>query len=763
MATYNSATAGNWSSTSTWGGSGPPSNGDTVNITHTVTYDINDDVNTIATINLNTNGTLQWTGGVGTKTIRFTNMSISGGKLLGKDGTFIRCLGYIQVANTNDSEITMKGSVPNFQTTLSSELTVGSGYLSVTDSSGFAVGDYISVYDYNTISYSVQTNECFIINSIDETNIFLRRYVGPKFTLIRETDTSSNQFYTSDDVRAWRQGMKFVINIDVLEVDTVDVFNKIIYTTTNASQTHSINDVGYETGVEYPHLNGENVYKLCTTVVSAQSGNNYIDVGSSGGWFVDDEIAIGGSTYANSENKKIQSISVGGGTGGSDRLTLTANLTANHDAGGIVVKINRDCVFHGNTSDTLSATSGYIYVLANSANRTFRFENFEMRYYGNNASSYYYGLNLRNTYDRSVILLNMVGRHAHKSSDLGSIRGYSYYYYVMLNNVVYDTQSGLGLYSSGDNSYYSGNITIKVNSIGYWNYNYSNIAWDYNIGESSGYLMYTIYNGYNYFNTIISGKPATRNWYIRANYISTVFYGYTNENRCYHINKVNINNLILRFITIDMLKSGISVFKNVNFESGSLFIGVESLDIHKGNTYNLLNQITILDNYKFIPHNRMIRYQFGYAEMDYNIRKLGTYSWKFTPKNNTYYYMCGFFAMINGIKGRTIKVGGYLRKDTTTNATVRIDFYDDLNNLLTSSTLTTTNTWEWKSATYTIPNDMIIIVKIGGYGSTGNFWVSHPTIYTDDCIYDADTLSSFWIKGDPESTGIRLFNGIKMM
>jgi len=765
MATYNTSQAGDWNSPTTWGGSGFPVNGDTANITHVVTYNINDDTATIAAININTNGTLQWLTGLGTRTLRFTNMTITGGKLIGRDGTFLRCLGYIQVANTAASEINMKGSIPNSQTTLASNLSVGDSFLVSTSSTGFGIGDYISVYNYDTLSYTSQTNEDFIINYISGNNIYLRRFVGPKFTLIQDTPIGSNVFYTNSDVRAWPIGSKFIIDNEVFTVDSIDVVNKIIYTTSNSMNNWVTGKVGYETGVEYAHTSGEVVYKLCTTIVGATVGNNYIDVNSSGGWSINDEIAIGGSTYANSENKTITNISIGGGANGSDRLTLNSNLDASHDVDGIVVKINRDCIFQGTATNVISATSGYIYIIAGATNRTFRFENFEMRYYGSNASELYAGLTLRTYYNRSAILLNMVGRHAYKGNNVGSMWNYSYSYNVFINNVVYDTQSGIGTYSSGgQNSHYSGNIAMKVNSISFWNYSSSiYAAWDYNIVEScNGYGMYNVYPGYILFGTLYNGKIATRNWYMRINYCVTANYDYM----CFHsrleMKKWNIKNTS-RINYREGISTGASILQKINLETGNPWNIQMSTDYNRSDTYMLLNQITLYDDFNFIRGNKLLSYTFGYGEMDENIKKNSKYSWKFTPNNNAYQRTIGFFAVIVGQKGKTIKVGGFLRKTTTTNATVRIDMYNDKNVLLTSSTLTSTNTWEWKTASYTITEDSIIIAKIGGYGSTSNFWVSHPTLYADGCLAHTDILSNFWIIGDPTATGIRLSNGIKMI
>jgi len=766
MASYTTTTDGNWNSVTTWGGGGFPTNGDTATITKIVTYNISDDTNTIATINLNTGGVLQWTGGTGTLVLRFTNMTISGGKLVGRDGTFIRCLGYIQVSNTNLSEIDMKGSVPNLQTTMSSDTTIGDGFLSVTSSSGFGVGDHISVYDYSDIRWDNQTNECFIINSISGNNIYIRRFVGPKFSLIQDTVSGTNIFYTDVDVRAWKPGtMKFVIGTEVFTVESIDIFNKIIYTTSNASSTHTSGTTAYESGCESVLSSGYVVYKLNTTIVSAVGGNNYIDVGSSGGWSIGDEIAIGGSTYAQSENKTIQSFSVGGGTNGSDRIYLTSNLSYTHTSNGIVVKINRDCVFHGNTSDTLNAASGYIYILANSANRTFRFENFEMRYYGNTASSLYSGLQIRNSYNRTVLILNMSGRHAYKGGNNGMISSYNYNYLEILNSVVYDTYYGLGTYSNFNYGYISGNIAMKINSIGLMKYDNGGtyVAWDYNSTESCGsWARYYIYGGMTYFSELSNGKPRTRDWYLRSNYDSSCLLDYTNKNNHIEINKFSVNNLQSRLTYREYYSTGTSILRNVSIETGTIYSSSESSSYNRSDTYKTLDQITLLDNYNYISGNKMLRYCYGYAEMDENIRKNSKYSWKMYPKNNDSVYFIGMFALVMAQQGRTIKVGGFLRKPTTTNATVRVDMLDDRNNYLASDTITTTDTWEWKSASYTVPNDMIILVRVGGYGSTTNFWLSDPTIYTDDCTTEMGILSNFWIKGDPESTGIRLMNGVNI-
>jgi len=123
MATINSAQNGNWNTASTWSPAQVPTTSDIVNISHTVTYDKDDDTNAIGNLTINTGGTLQWTGGVGRKALRIAgNINQTGGQVTMRDGSQIRMhegFGWY-INNNNGSNLDVKGSVPNFETTLSS-------------------------------------------------------------------------------------------------------------------------------------------------------------------------------------------------------------------------------------------------------------------------------------------------------------------------------------------------------------------------------------------------------------------------------------------------------------------------------------------------------------------------------------------------------------------------------------------------------------------------------------------------------------------
>jgi hypothetical protein len=761
MAAYATSQAGLWSSSSTWGGAGVPSNTDTVTITHAVIYDVNDDTNTIASIALNTGGKLEWTGGTGTLALRFTNMTITGGKLIGKDGTFIRCLGYIQVANTAASDITMKGSVPNFQTVLDGNTTVGNGFISVIDSSGFGTGDYISVYNYNDISWDGQYDECFIVNSVSGNTVYLRRFVGPEFILTQTTSIGNNLFYTSSDVRPWVNGSKFVVDSEVFEVQSIDVFNKIIYTTSGATSEHVSGVKAYETGIEKTHLSGYTVYKLAASIITGTSGNDYIDVSNAGGWSVGDQIAFGGCTLANSEEKTIDSISLTGGTNGSSRIYLTTGLTNNHEEGGIAVKLNRDCVFYGNATNTVNTTSGYIYYIAGATARLATFENFEMRYYGGTAT-YTWGLTSRTYHANGTTLLNVSGRDA--GAGCGRMGMYSYYYGGFHNNVFYNTGNGLAIDASISYSYLSGNICMKIPGIVYILGNGINNAFEYNIAEScaGNYTFASTQSGLSTLASTYGGRPGSRFYYARTNYSSSIFYN-AQTTIGNNIKNILIKNTITRIFYPETNSRGGMIYSDVCIEGTVSTTSIEGTAYSGSHTQKIFDQISIIDTYNFIPKNVLIKYCYGHLEMDENIKVNSNFSWKGTPKANDVNYIIGMFAFIVGKKGRTIKAGSYLRKNSSVNGVVKLEMYDDVNTLLASSILSVNDDWQWKTMSYTLTRDTMVLVKVGGYGTAGNFWISNPTLFTDGCLSQLDVLSNYWIIGDPESTGIRMTNGIKLI
>jgi hypothetical protein len=1134
LASVNSSQAGVWSSTSTWGGSAIPTAGDTVNIAHVVTYDINDDTNTITLININANGELKWLGGAGTLTLRFTNMVVNGGTLTGRSGMFLRCLGSIQAANTANSKIDILGTSPNAYTTLSGQVAINSTTVPLTNGV-FKKGDYISIYDENDVAWDNQTNECFIVNGADTTDLFVKRFVTPKFTTVQETIINDHAFYIGDNettnmidqcasdfrsdyisywagenstlsyhgennlvpwtvsqgtytnntgtysdgtltaqtlnltsgagydmykryeniksgvsysidvwvklgtatnlcvaaangtnwtgaigkaftaadglnsstwtlithtftgfssnvthihfgdnvvsspinlsatqtagsvfikglrvystavstddnairlrnttagtgylrlaistmrltvgmkvrirfraksldltttptvlylinqinvkapaltttfqdyefvgnlnatafyigipnsivgnmtditdieiqelkdsnVGAFCEVSKIIVNNDSYTISSVDIYNKIIYVNESIVSVYPIGTNGYETGTEKPHESGETVYKLHASIMSAASrGLNYVDVSNASDWAAGDEVAIGGQVYSYVEDKTISSISIAGGIGGVDRIYLTTNLLYDHSIDGLVSKLNRDCIFHGNTTNATANACGFIYTNSGAAaGRLFTFKNFEMRYYGNNASTLYAGLVLYSntlmsytfyvsgvtvspsvgaTYTfpasgyttatvtvRSVNItggsgtfvvdsnttwppypsgnltrtggtgdntiafskwrgrtdkvINVSARHTAKTSNNGFVVQYGGYASSFINNLVYDAQWGLGLYNSGYFSYFTGNTAIKVNSVSLISYSYTSCPWEYTMCEGAAswgvYLIGAPSGATNIwsFNNI----SAHRFLYYRTNFCVSPLY-FSHPNVGLQLNKINVRNCTKLFTITDTFGLSGAFANNVIIEEG-LVMSTSGEVTYYADT-PLIGSI-FFNNYNLDNYSKSIRYNYGYAVTDYAIRQLGKYSWKFFPIQNAAIYAMGMTALIQANKGTTVKVGGYARKASSA-FTVKAEIYDSKGILLASSTLSTTDTWEWLVTSYTLLESQNLVVRIVGWGAgTGgnSFWIDSPMIYPDNNLMITGGFDNIWIKADPTNvTGIRLTNQLRL-
>lgn len=775
MATINSVANGNWNAGGTWSGGIVPGAGDTVNITHTVTYDANDDTNAINTINVNTGGTLQWAGGVGTKALRIsTLLNQNGGRIIGRDGTQIRIHegGSWTVQNKAGSNLDMKGTEPNASTTLSADTTTGNGYIDVTDGTNFNGEDWISVYDYANIAYSDRTDEVFKIHAKSANRLFIRRMVGPNFTLSQTINIGSNAFYCTADVRAWTSGMKFIIDTEIFTVSSNDSVNNIIYTVENAIVQHLSGVSGYETGVELEHLSGDKVYKLAATLIAeASAGNNYIDVSSAGGWSNNDELAIGGCWYTYVENKIIQSISVGGGIGGSDRIIFTTNLTYNHYIEGLVVKLNRDCVFIGSATGVTASNNAYIYIIYGQNARTISVENMDMQYVGNTGSALYGGFINRNYYGvTSDKILNCSIRHAYKSGNNGMMCSYSGYYHVYKNNVAFDSQNGIGTYSSSYYCYLTGNIIMKVNSVSMVFRSYYTEEAGYNLLEgNAGWGLYFIDLLIGYPDVKYNGlRNVARGWkYWYLNYCYSAILLYNNHMDNLFLSKFLVrNNYYVRFTYLDAYQSGSYLDKVMTDGSWETANSTDSASAYnRSDSYSFMSQVVLLTNYNFIPGEFVLRYYYGWCKPDRSVKISSKFSFIFTPKSNSVSSFIGFFAVIKAEVGKTIRVRAMVRKSSSFNGTGPIIILRDLNfdSIIQSSISVGADAWEQISVEHTIVKDENIHVFLGGYGSIGNFWIDLPQIDSDGCVLITKHFENFWQKKNLSSnTYGLLLNGAKL-
>lgn len=510
---------------------------------------------------------------------------------------------------------------------------------------------------------------------------------------------------------------------------------------------------------------------MCTTAYAAISASaTTVDVGKATGWAAGDEIAFAGTTYTNTEHRIIQSISVGGGTGGCDRITLTVGVTYSHPLGSIVTKVNRDCVFIGTSDNTIRSNAAYIYIIAGNTTRTVRTENMEIRYIGSaDTSALYCGFINRNycSSPYSNIHLNCVNRYSYKSSINGFWGMYSYYYMVQKHQVSYDVQYGCGIYSSGYYCYYNGCICLKTN-VAIMSYGYYGVSINYNVVEGcSGYGLYTLYGTYGYITDPYSGERASETVYNKLNYVASSLISYVNNTFGFQVSDIEITNVTTRLILMDTFHTG-ATYHNVLTDSSWSALNNDNTSAYVGaSSFSMIANIVIFNNKDYIRGNKQIHYRYAYADTD-TINKISRKgSLKVTPRNNSITYTTGLYAIIRGEYGAKIRVSGYVMKNSAFNGTGPfIRFCTEKNTVVARVDSTQTNTWERLVLEYTFTDQRNILVQLGGYGSAGNFWIDLPTINAGGCTMALGMFNDLWLQDTSDllstSSGIRLSNNVRI-
>lgn len=773
MATRTTIANGNWSAAGTWD-TGVPANADVCIINHAVTYDANDDVTALGNITINTAGQVNFLADGNWHYMKANgNIYVNGGALRLTQKTFLRVLPtFGLVINTAATTVfTAIGSVPNTQTSLASNCAIGDCTLNVVSGIGFAPGDPINVYNYDNLSsYTYRGFEGLNIHAVDGNTVFVRRRVGPTFELTSAVAIGENTFYaTGSELRSWRTGQKFVIGTEALTIEVIDATNGIIYTTTNAASTHAIGDTAYLSGVEKTHSTGEYVYRLCGTLTSnIVATNTTFDVSSAHGWAADDEVGIAGCAYANVEQRIIQSISTGGGINGSDRVTVSAAFTKNHTFGGLVVKLNRDCIFQGTSSNTTVTNAGYVYALASSGARTCVIENCEFRYVGSTDSTYYWGVMIRKSGTTSnTYVLNCSSRNSYLSGSLGAIGAYDgYMYWSLVNAVFCNTSRG----ATNQSNYYAAVmncIAIGVNSIPIYSYGLYGSECSYNYAHAGGiWGLYLTGSGQGAM-AVSSMAPTAIISYNDIDSCAYSLFMASSFDSGISTNNNKFTNTIGRFR-----------WNSYQNESGNVVLSSYIDDVSLAKTTsesdgwwptdgaNPLPNITVFPNINNIPGYDMIRFRYGRAVRDINHPSIvfrGGTAWQFTAANNTSAECIGFFAPGMLCQGDTLKMSAWVRKNSTLTGTRPGIYFVSLSNTVLASTQMTTanDTWELLTLSYTATDDVRLVARISAYSSVGNFWIADPSIdYPMTSFFFLGILNRYWrLTTDSSNAGIRLSGG----
>jgi hypothetical protein len=419
MAAYTSSQSGDFNAAATWGGGGYPSaDGDTFSILtgHDVKMAGTPPTNGFGdstiygklyndgTTTFRMNGILRiWSNGIFHATSGLT-LEFKGGETENHG---------LWIENVNNTHVIMEGSDPLPTTTISTaNVAEGAGVYTVTSNAGFAIGEWIMMFDnhstgtsyYGANGYHQWHDEAFWIHDIDGSDIYVRNFVGPDDVTI--TNVRTNRL-TVSNAKKYREGEQIIFgtgsNRNLLTIDSINYKRNVLFCNTNISNTSAVvGETVYHSYSRFIRWTNDKVRKIATvtTTTTANTGST-ISVASATDFAVGDDIIIerrseceGTGDYqgywSSSSYKEmrhtISSIS------GND-ITLDAVVGYNVVEGAYVSRLTRDIVVKG------VSTSDYFYIYKEHPwgdySPTFIVKDVYMNGAGNDNSTVYTGLVFR--------------------------------------------------------------------------------------------------------------------------------------------------------------------------------------------------------------------------------------------------------------------------------------------------------------------------------------------------------------------------------
>ena len=352
MTAYTSTQTGDFSSVSTWGGSGYPSaDGDTWTIAsgHTVTYDVASALSSgFEDCTVNAGGRFQFASG--SRSIRFQgNVFVYGDWIQGAGHTVFLAGGnghIFQLLNPSETHVKkFTGSQPLQGTTTSVATTNLSGTIPVSSSSGFSEGDWIAVYNRAAANVDVaREDEGFIIHDISGSNIYVREFVSPTDTI---TSVADDKIFMAN-VDIYRKNQRIIFgtgsNRNIRQITEVNITQGFL--ALDSAVTGSVvGQTVYTTGPMKSHASGSIVRKCATTVASAiNTSDTTITVTDATGIAAGDEIVIESNTTTsdlNDEHPEKYTVSSVNG----NNITISSGIVypVDMNSTAYVLKLTRDC------------------------------------------------------------------------------------------------------------------------------------------------------------------------------------------------------------------------------------------------------------------------------------------------------------------------------------------------------------------------------------------------------------------------------------
>ena len=380
MAALTSTQSGNWSSSSTWGGS-TPADGDTFTIAqgHKVTVNSDQragtgfgDILVRGNLHFDTNGKIRMNGRItvqgnastdysktnGVSAQDFTEGGSSSGALLSATGNNI-VLEFegtnadqhgIWIENVSYSSWKFIGDDSVTTTELSAIANPGDEYITVDSTTGFGLGDWVAIYNTNNARPEEQHDEGCWVHDVDASNnrIYIKKFVGPKAIVSSASGTS----LTVDHANIFRVGYKIIFGTGSnRNVRTITAMSGNTLTlNSNISGTISSGTEVYETGVDKKHAIDRKVRKNASVLTSAAAVNDTtVTISDATDISVGDTINIDVNNDVDTGWDYNSEYSVTAKSGNT--LTVSPAIANVRKVGSLVQRLNRSITIEGVDTD----------------------------------------------------------------------------------------------------------------------------------------------------------------------------------------------------------------------------------------------------------------------------------------------------------------------------------------------------------------------------------------------------------------------------
>ena len=387
MAALTSSQSGNWTSSTTWGGS-TPADGDTFTIAqgHKVTvnsdqragvgfgdilvrgclhFATNGKIRMNGRITVQGNGSTDYTKTNGVSAQDFTEGGGSSGALLSATGNNIT-LEFegtntdqhgIWIENVTYSSWKFIGSDSVTTTVLETNANVEDSYLSVDDATGFGSGDWVAIYNAGQGDYRVRSDEGCWIHDVDASNnrIYIKKFVGPKAVI----SSVSGASLVVDHSDIFRVGYVIIFgtgsNRNVRTITAINNTTKTLTLNSNVSGTISSGTEVYETGLDKKHLANHTVRRNSAVLTSAAAVNDTtVTINNATDISVGDTINIDVNNDVDTNWDYNSEYSVTAKSGNT--LTVSPAIANVRKIGSLVQRLNRSIEITGVDTDVRAFT-----------------------------------------------------------------------------------------------------------------------------------------------------------------------------------------------------------------------------------------------------------------------------------------------------------------------------------------------------------------------------------------------------------------------